>query len=107
MNKNAFTKSKDILSFFVVFLGGINSINSIYDIFGEIGTENKAKEEMFFDNCTNYLQYINSFVDFIKANEQLNIPFSQMEQLLKSLDELGNIIQREDERKKKCLIYGF
>ena len=82
LNKNAFIKSKDILSFLVVFLGGINSINSIYDIFGEIGTENQAKEEMFFDNCTNYLQYINSFVDFIKSNEQLNIPFSQMEQLL-------------------------
>ena len=96
LNKNAFIKSKDILSFLVVFLGGINSINSIYDIFGEIGTENQAKEEMFFDNCTNYLQYINSFVDFIKANEQLNIPFLQMEQLFKSLDELGINIPRED-----------
>jgi hypothetical protein len=96
LNKNSFIKSKEILPFLTVFLGGINSINSIYELFGEIGTENQAREEIFFDKCENYLQYINSFVDFVKENEKLNIPFSQMEQLFNSLDELGINIPRED-----------
>ena len=89
-------ENKEILPFLIVFLGGINSINSLYDIFGDIGTDNQAREDIYIDSSENYLQYIYSFVDFIKGKEKLNIPLTQMESLFKSLDEVGINIPRED-----------
>lgn len=88
--------NKIILSFLLTFIGGINSINTIYDIFEGAETELQPKEEIYIDNSENYLQYINSVIDFFKTKEKYNIPFSQMELLLKNLDELGINIPRED-----------
>jgi hypothetical protein len=89
-------QNKEILPFLIVFLGGINSINSLYDIFGDIGTDNQAREDIYIDSSENYLQYIYSFIDFVKGKEKLNIPFTQMESLLMSLDEVGINIPRKD-----------
>lgn len=89
-------QNKEILPFLIVFLGGINSINSLYDIFGDIGTDNQAREDIFIDSSENYLQYIYSFIDFVKGKEKLSVPFTQMESLLMSLDEVGINIPRKD-----------
>ena len=88
--------NKMILPFLLTFIGGINSINTIYDIFEGVETELQPKEEIYIDNSENYLHYINSVIDFFKTKEKYNIPFSQMEILLKNLDELGINIPRED-----------
>ena len=88
--------NKIILPFLLTFIGGINSINTLYDIFEGAETELQPKEEIYIDNSDNYLQYINSVIDFFKTKEKYNIPFSNMELLLKSLDEFGINIPRED-----------
>ena len=88
--------NKIILPFLLTFIGGINSINTIYDIFEGEETELQPKEELYIDNSENYLQYFNSVIDFFKTKEKYYIPFSQMELLLKNLDELGINIPRED-----------
>ena len=41
---------KDILPFILVFIGGINSINTIYDIFEGIGTELQPREDIYIYN---------------------------------------------------------
>ena len=53
-------------------------------------------EECFFDNSLNYLEYLNSIIDFLKNTEKLAIEFSQMEFLFKALDELGINIHRDE-----------
>ena len=98
LNLDAITsfKNKDILPFLLTFIGGINSINTIYDIFEGAETELQPKEDIYIDNSNNYLEYINSVIDFFKTKEKFNIPFRQMESLFKALDELGINIPRED-----------
>lgn len=88
--------NKDLLPLLLTFLGGINSINSIYDIFDNVGTSFQPKEDIYIDNSLNYLQYISLIIDLFKTVIKLSIPFSQMESLFKCLDELGINIPRED-----------
>ena len=88
--------NKDILPFILVFLGGINSINTIYEIFEGMGAELQPKEEIYIDNSENYLNYIFSILDFFKGKEKFSIPFSQMKSLFAILDEMGINIYIDD-----------
>ena len=88
--------NKDILPFILVFIGGINSINTIYDLFEGIGSELQPKEEIYIDNSENYLSYVLSVLDFFKGKEKFSIPFSQMKSLFTILDELGINISIDD-----------
>ena len=88
--------NKDLLPFILVFIGGINSINTIYDIFEGIGTELQPKENIYIDHSENYLNYVLSILDFFKGKEKFSIPFSQMKSLLTILDEIGINIHIDD-----------
>ena len=88
--------NKDLLPYILVFIGGINSINTIYDIFEGIETELQPKENIYIDHSENYLNYILSILDFFKGKEQFSIPFSQMKLLFAILDEIGINIHRDD-----------
>ena len=88
--------NKDLLPFILVFIGGINSINTIYDIFEGIETELQPKENIYIDHSENYLNYILSILDFFKGKEKFSIPFSQMKSLFTILDEIGINIHRDD-----------
>ena len=88
--------NKDILPFILVFIGGINSINTLYDLFEGIGSELQPKEEIYIDNSENYLSYVLSVLDFFKGKEKFSIPFSQMKSLFTILDELGINISIDD-----------
>ena len=61
--------NKDLLPFILVFIGGINSINTIYDLFEGIGTELQPKENIYIDHSENYLNYILSILDFLKVKK--------------------------------------
>ena len=56
-------KNGDILPYILIFIGGINSTNTIYDFFESI---NNPPESCFIDNSINYLEYLNSIIGFLK-----------------------------------------
>ena len=107
-----FIKNKNILTYILLFLGGINSINTIYDFFDD--SVIFPNEECFIDNNTNYLTYLNFIIDYLKNEEQkenIFFNFSDLEPLLKSLDILGINISRNDKnivyRNIKDLIFSM
>ena len=80
-------KNGDLISYILIFLGGLNSYTDIYSYFDE--TVKTQSEDFNVDNSENYMDYINSVIDFLKSNEKLNVPFTQIELLMKILEELG------------------
>ena len=86
-------KNGDILPYILIFIGGINSTNTIYDFFESI---NNPPESCFIDNSINYLEYLNSIIGFLKISDKVSVPFAQMDLLFKSLDELGITIHIDD-----------
>ena len=81
-----------MVSIILVFLGGINSQNDIYMIFPNEMPQN-PEDKCFIDNCQNYAQYIYNTVLYLKR-QQISFPFSDMNLLFKSLEEIGiTIIQ--------------
>ena len=93
LDKISFIKNKEILPFILIFLGGINTINTLYDFFEGLEVQ---KDEQCIDNSENYLTYLFTIIDFLKKCDKINIPFNQMESLFSSLDELGINIPKED-----------
>ena len=87
-------KNGEVVPYVLIFLGGINTTTDIYTFFDE--TLKNPTEECYVDNSLNYLEYLNSIIDFLKNNEKISIAFSLMELLLTSLDELGINIHRDD-----------
>ena len=90
----AYIKNGDILPYVLIFIGGINSTNTIYDFFDE--SVKNPPETCHIDNSINYLEYLNAIIDFLKISEKVSVPFAQMDFLFKSLDELGITIHIDD-----------
>ena len=87
--------NEELVSYILIFIGGINSSNDIYTFFDE--TVTNPNEECCIDNSPNYLEYLNSIIDYLKSSEKLSLLFSQMELLFKALDEMGVKITRDKE----------
>ena len=93
----SYIQNSTIVSYLLILLGGINSLNSIYDFFDD--SILLPSEECNLDNNNNYLDYFNSVMDYLKQeeqNENLNFNFNDLELLLKSLYELGINIVKSD-----------
>ena len=88
------TINKELLPYILIFIGGINSNSDIYNFFDDT-TVKSPNEESFIDNSINYLEYVNSIIDFLKA-EKLSVSFSELDLLFKALEELGINIFKED-----------
>ena len=86
------TINKELLPYILILIGGINSGSDIYNFFDE--TLGNPGEEYYIDNSINYLEYLNSILDFFKS--ELSISFCHLDLLLKGLEELGINIFRED-----------
>ena len=72
-------------------------MNSIYDILDDSAL--LPKEKYFIENNLNYLDYLNNLLEYIKEqdkNERIFFSLKDLEILLKSLDELGINIPRND-----------
>ena len=94
LDKISSIKNNNLIPYILIFLGGINSFNTIYDFFDE--SIKNPKEECFIDKTPNYLIYLNSAIDFLKGSEKISIPFSEMDILFEILNELGIKIVKED-----------
>jgi len=94
LDKISSIKNGDILPFVIIFIGGINSTTDIYTYFDE--TVKNPSEECYVDNSFSYLEYLNSFIDYLKNSENISIAINQMELLFNALDELGVKIHRND-----------
>ena len=92
LDKLLTTINKELLRYILIFIGGINSVSDIYNYYDE--TVRNPTEECFIDNSINYLEYLNSIIDFSKS--EIPISFSNLGLLLKALEELGINIFRED-----------
>ena len=86
------TVNKELLPYILILIGGINSESDIYNFFDEI--LGNPGEEYYIDNSINYLEYLNSILNFLKA--ELSISFCHFGLLLKALEELGINIFRDD-----------
>ena len=62
LDKISSIKNDNLIPYILIFLGGINSFNTIYDFFDE--SIKNPKEECFIDKTPNYLIYLNSAIDF-------------------------------------------
>ena len=88
------TINKDIYRYILILIGGINSNSDIYSFFDD--SVKTPTEECFIDNSINYLEYLNSIIDYLKA-QNLSVAYSQLDFLLKALEELGiNIFKEEN-----------
>ena len=94
LDKLSSIKNNNLIPYILLFIGGINSINSLYDFFE--GETTNFNEDCLIDKSPNYFIYLNSTLDFLKVNNLLSIPFSEMNLLLEILDELGIKINKED-----------
>ena len=94
LDKISFIKNQNLISYILIFIGGINSINSIYDFFDE--SVRNPSEECYIENSDNYLLYLNSIIDFLKLSEKVSVPFAEMDYFFKILEELGIKIPKDD-----------
>ena len=80
-------KNGDLIPYILIFLGGLNSNTDIYNYFDD--TVKLVNDEYLVDNSPNYMDYINSIIVYLKRNEKISVPFSQISLLFKILEELG------------------
>ena len=80
-------KNGELIPYILIFLGGINSNTDIYNYFD--GPVKVVNEEYFVDNSQNYMDYINSIIDYLKISGRMSVPFAQISLLFKILEELG------------------
>jgi hypothetical protein len=86
-------KNKELVPYVLIFIGGINSSNDIFDFFEE--TINNPDESSFIDNSTDYFQYLNSIIDYLKSVGKLDVSFTS-DLLFNALDEIGINIHKDD-----------
>ena len=86
-------KNKELVPYVLIFIGGINSSNDIFDFFEE--TINNPDEASFIDNSTDYFQYLNSIIDYLKSVGKLDVSFTS-DLLFNALDEIGINIHKDD-----------
>jgi hypothetical protein len=94
LDKLSSIKNNNLIPYILLFIGGINSFNSLYDFFKD-ETIN-FNEDCLIDKAPNYFIYLNSTLDFLKVNDLLSVPFSEINLLFEILDELGIKIRKED-----------
>ena len=94
LDKLSSIKNNNLIPYILLFIGGINSINSLYDFFE--GETTNFNEDCLIDKSPNYFIYLNSTLDFLKVNNLLSVPFLEMNLLFEILDELGIKINKED-----------
>ena len=94
LDKISSIKNNNLIPYILIFLGGINSDNTIYDFFDE--TIRSPKEEYSIDKTSNYLIYLNSTMDFLKESDKTSVTFAEMDVLFEILNELGIKIMKED-----------
>ena len=99
LNLDYITSIKDanILPYILFFLGGINSINSIYDFFDD--SVLMPPEESYVDNNFSYLNYLISIIDYLKSQSEIEnifFNFNYFNLFLNSLEELGICIPRDN-----------
>ena len=94
LDKLSSIKNNNLIPFILLFIGGINSFNTLYDFFKDETTN--FNEECLIDKSPNYFIYLNSTLDFLKLNDLLSVPFSEINLLFEILDELGIKIRKED-----------
>ena len=68
------------MSYLLIFIGGINSENDIYEFFDE--TVKNPNERGFIDNSVNYLDYLNTVIEYLKQSDKVSILLVQMDILL-------------------------
>ena len=86
-------KNKELVPYALIFIGGINSSNDIFEFFEE--TINNPDEASFIDNSTDYFQYLNSIIDYLKSVGKFDVSF-MFNLLFNALDEIGISIHRDD-----------
>ena len=69
-------KNGELIPYILIFLGGINSNTDIYNYFD--GPVKVVNEEYFVDNSQNYMDYINSIIDYLKISGRMSVPFAQV-----------------------------
>ena len=94
LDKLSSIKNNNLIPYILLFIGGINSANSLYDFFKDETTN--FNDDCLIDKSPNYFIYLNSTLDFLKVNDLLSVPFSEMNSLFEILDELGIKIKKED-----------
>ena len=77
----------ELITYILLFLGGLNSKTDIYNYFDE--TVKFPNEECFVDNSLNYMDYINSIIDYLRNNEKMTVSFNNISLIFKILEELG------------------
>ena len=87
-------KNKELVPYVLIFIGGINSSNDIFDFFVEEAINN-PDEASFIDNSTDYFQYLNSIIDYLKSVGKLDVSFTS-DLLFNALDEIGINIHKDD-----------
>ena len=93
----SFINTSKISSYLLIFLGGINSMNTIYDFFDE--SVILPEEKCYIDHNISYIDYLNNIMDYLKKEEQNNniyFNFCDLESILKSLDAFGINIPRNN-----------
>ena len=88
-----------MVSIILVFLGGINSKNDIYEIFPN-DTPQNPDEACFIDNCVNYAYYIFNIVLYLKR-QQITFPLYDLNLLFRSLEEIGIYFKQD----RKSVLY--
>ena len=94
LDKLSSIKNNNLIPYILLFIGGINSSNSLYDFFKD-QTIN-FNEDCLIDKAPNYFIYLNSTLGFLKLNDLLSVPFSEINLLFEILEELGIKIRKED-----------
>jgi hypothetical protein len=94
LDKLSSIKNNNLIPYILLFIGGINSANSLYDFFKDETTN--FNDDCLIDKSPNYFIYLNSTLDFLKVNDLISVPFSEMNSLFEILDELGIKIKKED-----------
>jgi hypothetical protein len=102
LDKILSTEILDIIPYVLIFLGGINSDNSIYDFFDD--SIISPDYECFVDYNVNYLEYLNKVIDYLKKekrNDNIYFKYHYLEPFFNSLEKLGVVIKKEN----KNIIY--
>ena len=87
-------KNRDLVSYFLIFIGGININTEIYDHFEEDAVLNPS-EDCYIENSSNYLDYLNSIIDYLKKIDKIPDRLT-IELLFETLDEFGINIHRDE-----------
>ena len=80
LDKILSTENLNIIPYILIFLGGINSENSIYDFFDDESILN-PDYECFIEYNINYLEYLNKIIAYLKKqllNDYLYFKYSNL-----------------------------